>query len=62
MKTLETTKLTASATIAYGAVMKPIRTPDRLGPPIWATDTVSWIFEFPSIRCSRSTSDGRYDW
>src|SRR5689334_14405192 len=53
MNTAETTKLTASATIAYGAVIAAIRTPERFGPPTWAIATVSCSFELPSTRCSR---------
>src|SRR3954451_4889958 len=62
MNRLETTKLTASATIAYGAVIAAIRTPERFGPPTCAIATASCSFEFPSTNCSRGTSAGRYDW
>ena len=62
MNAAEIRKLAASTTIAYGAVMAAIRPPDTLGPPTCAIDTVSCSFELPSIRSSRSTSAGRYDW
>ena len=62
MKRVETTKLIASATIAYGADRAAISAPDALGPATCAMPTVSCSFELPSTRCSRSTSAGRYDW
>ncbi len=62
MNTVETTKLAASTTIAYGAVIAAMRPPVMLGPPTCATETVSCSFELPSTRCSRSISAGRYDW
>src|SRR6202030_4006609 len=39
-----------------------MRPPDKLGPATCAIETVSWSFELPSIRWSRWTSWGRYDW
>ena len=62
MKAVETTKLAASRMIAYGAVIAAISTPARLGPATCAVETVVCSFAFPSTSCSRSTSDGRYDW
>ena len=62
MNAVEMRKLAASSAIAYGAVRTPIRTPARPGPPICAAETVVWSFELPSTSCSRSTSEGRYDW
>src|SRR5579864_7229058 len=62
MNTADATKLTASTTIAYGAVIAAMRPPVMLGPPTCATETVSCSFELPSTRCSRSISAGRYDW
>src|SRR5690242_17299336 len=62
MKRVDATKLTASARIAYGAVTVAISAPDTLGPATCETLTVSWSFELPSTRCSRSISAGRYDW
>ena len=62
MNAVETTKLTASTRIAYGAVTAAISTPARPGPAVPAPAAVVCSFEFPSISWSRSTSDGRYDW
>ena len=58
----ETAKLTESTTIAYGAVIAPTSTPPSPGPAICAADRLSSSFAFPSTRCGRPTSDGRYDW
>ena len=49
-KAVEIAKLMASATIAYGAVSAAISPPAELGPATWATETVSWSFELPSIK------------
>src|SRR4029450_11973557 len=62
MNTVEITKLTASHTIAYGAVINAIGAPASPGPATFAVETVSWSFAFPSTSWSRSTSDGRDDW
>ena len=47
MKTAETTKLTASPTIAYGAVIAAIRPPDMLGPATWAAEAVELQLRVP---------------
>jgi hypothetical protein len=58
----ETTKLTASAAIANGALSTSTRTPARAGPLSCAADRLTSSFELPSTSCVRSTSEGRYDW
>ena len=62
MKTAERTKLSASARIAYGAVIAAISPPATLGPATLATELVRYIFELASTKSSRSTSAGRYAW
>ena len=60
--TPEMKKLTESHTTAYGAVRSWISPPATGGPASWPAERVTSSFELPSMRCSRSTSAGRYDW
>ena len=60
-KSPEPTKLIASTSTAYGAVKISTSAPANPGPPTCAAERLSSSFEFPSMICSRSTSDGRYD-
>ena len=62
MKSAEPTKLTASKAIAAGALSALTTTPARPGPPSCAAARLISSFALPSISCSRSTRDGRYDW
>jgi hypothetical protein len=61
-KSPDTRKLSASTRIANGARSSSTRTPAAAGPPSCAPERLISSFEFPSTSCSRSTSDGRYDW
>src|SRR5437588_6821572 len=58
----EAMKLTASTTIAYGAVTALTSSPASPGPLTWAPARVNSNLVLPSPRWSRETSDGRYDW
>ena len=55
-------KLSASAKTAHGAVRIWTRAPPNPGPATCAAERLISSFEFPSMICARSTSDGRYDW
>ena len=55
-------KLIASTSTAYGAVIRPMSPPATPGPEICAIVRLTSSFELPSMICSRSTRDGRYDW
>ncbi len=61
-KTAETAKLIASRNIAKGAPKMPIRPPAVPGPASCEVERLISSFELPSTSCSRSTSEGRYDW
>ena len=58
----ETTKLTASTTMANGAVSSPTIPPPSGWPRTWAAEALTWSFELPSMRSSGSRIAGRNDW